>query len=369
MTRRSEDRPGHEPLEPDELERRLRRALHEEADLIEPGGNGLAEIRARSRGRRRAHHWGRSGVAVLAAAAAVAAVAVVPRVLGGPSAHHQASSVTTGSARSGRSAAADASRPLLSRATPSAQATRPAASPAPSAGKGVLSVAPKAAAGPQTNDGTRTGTAQAKAAAIHLVWPYSNVGTARSELAVDTASGARFAYLRQPGSAATQFVRSVVGNDVVLQAKPVTNSSTAKSAAITTKTVRVLRVMSKGRYHVVCDVHLLSMKAAGGPVYLIRDAASADGSVTLYQVPRVAGTKAIPMSGTAARVSGMEQDLDVSLRVPGSTDEIAHGTAPLTDPWSVLLNPYRRLSSSGLLAAWTVDEDGKVLSLAAQPTS
>ena len=66
---------------PDEdLERLLRRALREEADLVHPGGDGLARIRARTAGRS-ARWWRRPGA--LAVASGVAAAVAAGVLVGG----------------------------------------------------------------------------------------------------------------------------------------------------------------------------------------------------------------------------------------------------------------------------------------------
>lgn len=148
-----------------ELEALLRRALHEHAEKIIPGGDGLAKIQQRAANRRRRLVWLRPGMAVAAAAVAVIAAIAIPTAI-----HRM---------NSGNSGIQAGSRPSASSVVHGSTSVRPTPTPEVTAARQLKQVA--------------------------MSWPYSSKAVAARS--ADQS-------LQSPVQLAKTFVSSFAGTDI-----------------------------------------------------------------------------------------------------------------------------------------------------------
>ena len=303
----------------DGFEELLRGALRDEAGRQEPAGDGLVRIRERV-ARRRRPSWLRPTLALAGAAALVAAVVVLPQV--------------------------------LSRSRPDQGA--PAGSP----------VASSLPASPLTTAGT-TGTPTAGSLATQrTVWPYPNRAVAATQGDVDVRTG-RYPDLTDPKGTAIDFVQAFVGPNVQLTVEGMERGSTGV-------TVRLGTSRADGSTLPLTTVRLARTRAGTDAPYVVIDAAAA-ALITLDSLPPVRGTSAYTVSGALDPAATPGLLLKVELREPGSTDRLGVQSVPVAgtagrQPWSATLAPFQALTSTGVLAAWTVDDAGTVHGFVAAPT-
>ncbi|HZB50731.1 MAG TPA: hypothetical protein VE547_16715 [Mycobacteriales bacterium] len=315
-----------------ELEALLRRALADEAGGIEPAGDGLRRIRARTARpgwRSRWSRWSAPALALAGAAAVIAAVMVLPRMLPAETTAPPAASGPPPAATSSSSPApTPAGPPDLVAGAVSLAATPPSPAPAPSGsqipGAGVADLA--------------------------TVWPYASraEGYARAER--DVADGT-VPDLTRPDRAATAFVRSFLGSAEEL---------TAVSAGAWQAGLRMEVRLGDAP---VSLVYLVRVRVGDDAPYVVVDA-MAPGSLTLdTPVPPAVSDASLVARGTKHSAGR----LDVQLRVPG-TDEptAATGATLAAGDWSARLGrqPGNRVD---VVAAWTTDQDGDVTGFAATP--
>lgn len=324
-----------------ELDRLLRRALTEEASRLEPAGDGLVKIRQRVRGRRRWSRWAMPTLALAGAAALVAALVAAPSYLIG---------------HGGRPA-------LVGPAGQPAPLSEPAATSPGATGTAVPS-------GPSSPWGTPIAGDRSLPDRV-AVWPYPSrrVGYQRAD--ADVASG-RYPDLVDPGRTAIDFVASYVGSAQGLSAVSLGPSGPGLQ-------VLVQRGRPEQAPQPVSNVYLVRVRKADNSPYVVLGASrsrldSPAESLTLAPPPTLSGTAAFTVGGTVRRpAGGPDPTIRVALREPGSTEDLGLGSTTATmagEPaqrWNVELSPFRRLTSSGAIAAWTVDGDGLVLEFVAAP--
>jgi hypothetical protein len=309
-----------------ELERLLRRALDTESRLYEPAGDGLTKIRSRVKKRR----WLRSPFALgagalVAAAAAIVAVVVVPSALRGDG----GTAVTTAPA-----------------------ATAPAPTTPPT---GVPTVSPSGAIGgdPSVPD-------------YAAIWPYASRRIGFEKADADIRAG-RYPHLGDPGQTAIDFVATFIGGNQGLAASPIGPYGPGLLIAVS-------RAGDNGEPVRISTVQLLRVRKGDDAPYVVVGAsqASLGDHLKLETLPKLNGTEQVTVTGTEQR-PGDATAVRVALREPGDTQDLGLGTTALPDTadgpahWSVAISPFRALSSSGSLAAWTTDADGKVTEFVAAP--
>lgn len=359
----------HQPGADDrnDLEARVRHALHAQADRVSPSPDGLHRIRRRALGRGRQQGLTRTGAALAVAAAAAAAILVVPRILATDDAHNGA--VTPHGALGSAPAVSDGARgsaPSTRAAESADRSAAPTATPAPSRAS---------SAGPSYPTTARTGVPSMKATTVvprrsgtTLLWPYADLDSARRAIGRGDASARN-----TPERAALSFVGQFVGPGSRVSARttvvprstvPTGSSGSASDAA----RVTIHRALPNSPDHVVCVVALLGVGKPKTAHWLVRGVVGGDGSVRLDDVTAPAAPSTMTVSGTLAKRTGLGQQLHVSLREAGSPDEIAGGSlSPTSGAWRLPLNLYRSLTRPGVVTAWTVDASGRVLSLEAKP--
>jgi hypothetical protein len=307
-----------------ELERLLRGALDDEARRYEPAGDGLTTIRARVTKRR----WLRSPLllgagALVAAAAAIAAVVVVPSVLGGDDSTTQSAAPAT-------------------------------VVPAPTTPTGVPPVTPTTAAG----GSTLTDYA--------AVWPYAtrSIGFAKAD--ADVKAGV-YPHLGDPAQTAIDFVAAFIGGSQGLSARSIGAYGPGLLIAVGRKGTESEPVP-------ISTVQLLRVRKGDDSPYVVVGAsqASLGDRLKLQTLPKLNGTEAVTVTGTETRPGGATA-VRVALREPGATQDLGLGTAALPEAgdnpttWKVDVSPFRPLTSSGVIAAWTTDTDGLITEFVAAP--
>ena len=303
-----------------ELEALLRRTLAEQAGRVEPAGDGLSRIRARTRRRRGLwSRWSVPALALAGAAAVIVGIAVLPSVrpLGdGPS--------LPPGARSSAPATAPTS-------PPAAQATIP--------GAGVVDMA--------------------------TVWPYPTRREGFEKAAGDIAAGT-YGDLSRPDYTAVAFVESVVGPGQRLTATPAGRHLAG------------LRMEVKRGATSVSLVYLVRVRVGDDAPYVVVNATRSDldPSLTLSTPPRVAGSGGVVARGTVRRDEGEPVPvLNVELRQPGRGQPLARQAGTVVGPgpvrgWSARLVPSPAPdSATAAVVAWTADAGGRLLEFVAAPTA
>jgi hypothetical protein len=328
-----------------QLERLLRAALDSEARRLEPAGDGLAKIRERVSRRRRWASWLTPTLALAGAAAVVAALVAAPAYLTGSG--HQPLLVDQ--------AAPDRAVELSPPTSPASPAPASTAPPAPAAGTSL--------SGPWGTPIAGDRDLPDRVA----IWPYPSrrIGHDRSD--ADVANG-KYPNLTDAGQTAVDFVASYVGSDQQL---------TAVRAGPAGAGVQMLvqRKDSAGTAVPVSNVVLVRVRKADDSPYVVLAASRAGLGDTLAfsPLPQLAGTDPLTVTGTLRRAAGTTGGaVRVALREPGSGEDLGLGTASPTDlspalTWSVELAPFRALTTSGVVAAWTTDADGNVEEFVAAP--
>jgi hypothetical protein len=314
-----------------ELERLLRSALDEESRRYEPAGDGLTKIRARV-GKRR---WLRSPFALgagalVAAAAAITAVVVVPSALRGD----------------GGVAISTAPAATAPPATPSGSTPAPTGVPAPS---------PSTAIG---GDPTLPDYA--------AIWPYPSRRIGYQKADTDVRAGT-YPHLSDARQTAIDFVATFIGGNQGLTA-------TVLGPYGPGLLVVVNRADEGGSPVTVSTVQLIRVRKGDDAPYIVVGAsqASLGDRLKLSTLPKLSGTEAVTIAGTETR-PGEATAVRVALREPGDTQDLGLGTTALppdgTSPatWTVDISPFRTLTSSGVVAAWTTRADGKVAEFVAAP--
>jgi hypothetical protein len=325
-----------------ELERLLRAALDGEARLLEPAGDGLTKIRERV-GRRRWASWLKPTLGLVGAAAVVAALIAAPSYL-------------TGSGE----------KPLLvDQAAPSEEVEL---SPPVPLDAGPTSPSPSAGASPTGPWGTPIGGDRELPDRV-AIWPYPSRRIGHDRADSDVANG-RYPNLTDPGQTAVDFVASYVGSDQAL-------SATRVGPAGAGVQMLVQRADANGHKVPVSTVNLIRVRKADDSPYVVLTASRGGLGDTLAfaQLPQLAGTKPVTVTGSVRRPAGTTRrpTVRVALREPGSGEDLGLDTASAgqaTGPiqtWSVDLSPFRELASSGVVAAWTTDADGNVQEFVAAP--
>ncbi|HVX43636.1 MAG TPA: hypothetical protein VHC49_07110 [Mycobacteriales bacterium] len=297
-----------------DLERLLRRALHERAAQITPAGDGLQRIQERV-SRRRYLHWLRPAMATLAAAVAAVAIIAVPSMFNGSS--------NDSSDHHGGAAAQQQLRVKSVPATPTPSATQ----------------APKL-----TPDRP-------------AVWPYGSVRAADTQSTRDT----------RPEALATDLVESFTGTGETAQLKLATQLIHKGP-----QTEIAVRRADSGQ--AVCTMTLA--RASGqGRSYVITDAVSAN--VQIGSVPdlrRVRGP--VNVSGIVSPAKGSTGLLRAEVRDAGQHSPGSLGTSHFNDvgvpdqAWSTIMNPTTNTElwpRHPIIAAWIVDGAGLPVGFAAQP--
>lgn len=290
-----------------EFEHLLRQALHDHAAQIQPAGDGLSRIRARV-GRRRYLTWLRPALATVAAAAAAVAIIAVPSMFDSHA----------GDRHSAASSAADrASRPAQH--SPTAPTT-PRITP--------LQQEPVTA------------------------WPYGTLADARQHAAT----------LTDPRAVATDLVRAFAGSGYQGQL---------------TLTTRLVRSDDKAKVEIRRadsgqDVCTVDFTRIGGKAYVVTQATSPD--VRIGPVPDLRGSaNPVDLSGTVSPVKGVTGIVRLDVRAPGqhragSANQDYFDTSGARDQvWNKIVNPNPVWPQHAVIAAWTVDRNGLVLSFSAEP--
>jgi hypothetical protein len=327
-----------------ELERMLRTALESEARRQEPAGDGLTMIRERVRNRRRWARWLKPTLALAAAAAVVTALIAAPPYL------------TSGGAKPA----------LVDAAAPSRQVelSPPSATPAPATP--TPSPTPQSA-GPSDPWGTPIAGDRDLPDRV-AIWPYPSRRIGHDRADSDVAAG-RYPNLADPGQTAVDFVASYIGSEQGLTA-------TRMGRADPGVQMLVQRRDAKGATVAVSNVFLVRVRKADNSPYVVLGASRVGlgDSLAIFPLPRLSGTATFTVTGNIRRPAGTDgPTVRVSLREPGSTDDLGLGTAPPaasgSSPrtWSVELAPFRQLASSGVVAAWTTDTEGHVQEFVAAP--
>jgi hypothetical protein len=297
----------------EDLEDRLRRALADRADRVDPAPDGLSRIRQRTRPRRDRSRW-RVPVAALAGTVAlIGAVFVAPSVL--PSLPSTGDD-TVGSGGTATSAPAS---PGDTGGTPT---PGPTDTPVPGAG---------------VND-------------LVTVWPYASRAEGYARAEQDMAAGT-YPDLSQPDVVAVTFVESYVGAAQAL---------TAESAGRWKAGLR-MQVSRDGT--VVSLVYLARVRVGNDAPYVVVDAIAPALTVTA----RPAAGGSVTAGGT--RTSRTAVPL-VDLREPGAAEPLVTAQAAVTEGgWSAELVPAGSRTGTEAVAAWTLDADGGVTAFAADSTA
>lgn len=302
-----------------DLERLLRRALHEHAAQIMPSGDGLQRIQGRV-GRRRHLHWLRPAMATLAAAAAAVAMIAVPSLFDNSS-HHD-----------GSTAAQQQQQHVL--ASP-----RSAATPAPTTPAPKLTVAQPA------------------------VWPYGSVDQAGAASAADARAGD----LSRPQALATDLVESFTGTGQLNQLKlatqvihkgPLTEVAVRRfDSGLPVCTMTLARVPGRDRAYVITDAVSANVQIGGMP-----DLRKLRGPVTVSGIVSPAKT-----SQKTLRV----EIRDAGQRSPGTGSAGYYNTKGVPDQaWDATINPLDQgelWPRHPIIAAWIVDKAGLPVGFTAQP--
>jgi hypothetical protein len=305
-----------------ELETLLRRALADEADRIEPAGDGLRRIRERTA--RRRWDWSRWRVPAQALAGAAALVAAI--------------------------VAASALLP----APPDAPVGPPAASaPSPPV---------STTAGPSPVEGTPI--AGAGVNDLAAVWPYPSRRVGYELAERDVAAG-RYPDLTRPDVAAVAFVESYVGTDQDLTAE----SAGGWRAG--------LRMEVRNGTAPVSLVYLVRVRVGNDAPYVVVDAARpGPPTLTLDPPPALAGTAPLRVGGTLRRYPGAAAPaLTAQLRDAGAEEPLATAEATVTGRgedrvWSATLIPDRAATApTAAVAAWITDPSGGLAEFVAAPTA
>ena len=334
-----------------ELEALLQQALAEQAARVEPAGDGLTRIRERTR--RRRGLWSRWSVPALALAGAAAVIlgvtllpSLLPREDGSPT-------------QPGAQGVSSAPAPTSS-APATVGPTTPSPGRSPTVGPGPGTVTP-----PRNTSPTASPTAPVEIQDRQTVWPYATRREGATRADQDVRTG-RYPNLRDPALTAVDFVASFVGRDGL----------TASRLDAYPPGLRML-VSRDGRP--VSTVFLVRVRAADDAPYVVvsasRDAIDPQPSLAVLELPPAVGTAGLPVTGTVRRDAGAAgPTVTVQLREPGGTGPLARAAVPVVldgQPvrvWSTTLSPARALTSTGVVAAWTVGADGKVLEFVAAPT-
>jgi hypothetical protein len=298
----------------DELEDRLRRALTERADRVDPAPDGLSRIRQRTqRTRSRSDRLRLRGPAMALAGtvALVGAVLVAPSVL-----------------------------PALSSGRDDTGAGTVSAAPSSPVGGSAAGTAP----GP-----TDTPVPGAGVNDLVTVWPYASRAEGYARAEQDVAAG-RYPDLTQPDLVAVTFVGSYVG----------TSRELAAESAGRWKAGLRMRVSRAGVP--VSLVYLVRVRVGDDAPYVVVEATAPDLTLTVRPAPGgvvTAGGRRADRSGAAPYAQ---------LRRPGADEPLATARAavrPGTDEWSVRLVPPGPRPRTGAVAAWTLDADGRLTAFAA----
>ena len=300
----------------DELEDRLRRALTERADRVDPAPDGLSRIRQRTQRTQRTRS--RSGLlrlrgpamALAGTVALVGAVLVAPSVL-----------------------------PALSSGRDDTGAGPVSAAPSSPAG-GAAGTAP----GP-----TDTPVPGAGVNDLVTIWPYASRGEGYARAERDVAAGT-YPDLTQPDVVAVTFVESYVGAAQALTAEPAGRWKAG------------LRMQVSRGDTPVSLVYLARVRVGNDAPYVVVDATGPTLTLTAGPGPDgVVTAGGLRTSRTALPV--------VDLRPPGAAEPLltAQGTASGAE-WGVVLVPPapRPRVRTDAVAAWTLDEDGRVTAFAAE---
>jgi hypothetical protein len=334
-----------------ELERMLRAALDGEARRLEPAGDGLTKIRERVRRRRRWASWLKPTLALAGAAAVAATLVVAPSYL------------TSGT-----------DRPLLvDQAAPSREVELSPSAPLTAAASTQPSTAATATPSqpPTTTPSGPWGTPIGGDRDLPdrlAIWPYPSRRIGHDRADSDVATG-RYPDLSNPGRTAVDFVASYVGSDQQLSATRLGPAGAGVQMVVQRKDV-------DGHSVPVSNVYLVRVRKADDSPYVVLGASRAGlgDSLAIFPLPRLAGTDPLTVTGNARQPAGGTQPtVQVALREPGSGENLGLGTATLKDgadpvvTWSVELAPFRKLTTTGTVAAWTTDIDGNVQDFVAAP--
>jgi hypothetical protein len=329
-----------------DLERLLRSTLDDEVRRHgEPAGDGLARIRERAQKRRRWSGWMKPTLALAGAAAVGAALVAAPQYLTGS---RDKPGLVAG--------ALDHPAELSPSVSPSGTTLTPSSSWGPPIG------------GDQTLPDRIA------------IWPYPSRKIGHEKADADVASG-RYPDLADAGQTAVDFVASFVGGRDRL-------SATRIGPAGGGVAMQVQRKDGNGEVLPVSNVFLLRVRAADDSPYVVLGASRAGmgDTLTLASPPRLNGTATVTVTGTVrsttpdpspgpGAIPTSKTIIRVSLREPGSSEDLGLGgttaapTAGTVQTWSVDLSPFRKLTGSGVVAAWTTDEKGSVAEFVAAPIS
>lgn len=302
-----------------ELEGLLRRALSEHAQDVQPAGDGLSRIRARTARRGAWARWRVPALALAGTAALVVAVvsvpALLPRLDPGPG-------------------------PV----PPASGAASPVPTPSPAEGTPIP--------GAGVND-------------LVTVWPYPSRQVGYAEAEGDVAAGT-YPDLTRPEVAAVAFVESYVGTAPAL---------TARSAG---RWKAGLRMEVRRGPVSVSLVYLVRVRVGNDAPYVVVEATRADlaPSLTLTAPPRLDGAGALGLAGQLRpEPAAAVRAPFVQLREPGRDTPLAtaRGTvlgAGEVRTWTATLSPTRAATSgTAAVAVWTTDAAGRVLEFVASPTA
>jgi hypothetical protein len=340
------------------LEDRLRRALRAEAERHQPRGDGLMLIRERVGARSRRWAWMRPALALAGSAAVVGAVLAAPTVFTGI--QRDVTVVNAGGSQV----------PLSEQATGSGSPTPPTESAPSPAGSG--SPSPSDTGSPSPSDPRATSAAPSEAPLQDrvTVWPYPSRFDGRLKADADVESG-RFPQLRDPAQTAVDFVESFVGEQELF----------ATSLGPFDPGIRMLvqRRLEDGTPEPVSTVFLIRVRYGDDAPYVVagasREAIDTLASMSIFKVPSVVDTDPLPVQGNVRRPGeSPDPTVHVQLRLPGVDEVLAQDTAEITAGppplrhWSATLTPLTTLPSTGVVAAWTLDDAGKVVEFVATPT-
>jgi hypothetical protein len=319
-----------------DLERLLRAALREEADRTHPAGDGLIRIRERVAARRRWRVWMIPALALTGAAAVIAAAVAAPGYL-------------TGSGKQPRL--------VMPAGQPSAPSPTGSPTGSPTAGQ------------PYGAPGTPYG-GDATLRDMVTVWPYPSRRTGFEHADQDVQAGL-YPRLTDPAATAVDFVAAFVGGEQDL---------TARKYDAYPPGIRELVVRRTDTGEVpVSLVYLVRVRTGDDAPYVVVGASrigiSDKDSLTISKLPTVLGTAAFTAHGIARPLDGVgDRTVTVQLREPGSTEVLAQQSAPIRldghpqQEWTAELTPFRPLTGTGVVAAWTLDDTGKVVEFVAAPT-
>jgi hypothetical protein len=347
-----------------DLERLLRSALDNEARAHEPAGDGLVRIRQRVARRRHWSVWFKPTLALAGAAVVIASVLAVPSYLTG----RDDVPVLVDSANPARPA------PLSEPATASAQRSGPGSPTAPGPLPGTRSgqtggTTPTGSPSPSDAWGTPIGGDPELPDRVAL-WPYPSRRIGHDRADDDVASG-RYPNLSDAGQTAVDFVASYLGSEQGL-------SATRLGRADPGVQMLVQRRTAAGETVPVSNVFLVRVRKADDSPYVVLGASRATlgDSLTIFPTPRLSGTDPLTITGNVRREpDAADPTIRVSLREPGATEDLAltSTTVELADAsprtWTAELTPFRPLAGTGVVAAWTTDEDGQVLEFVATAIS